>query len=179
MRITLWALLSLLFACGRSRDDSAGAVADSGFIALNKDFADYETWQKYEISDGFVSASHLSGPRTVFINKVPPSGSTTFAQGTIIVKQTRAGDKPDWDVHAMVKRGGSFNAEGAAGWEWFDLHHNPDGVPLIRWQGEAAPAGENYASGSGAVSAGDCNGCHKSAKANDFVQSAVLQLSGF
>lgn len=177
-------IVSLLFvplvlafvACGKSVSQTA-SQGGNGFIALNSDFADYETWNKFEISNGFVGSSHLEGPRTVFINKLPAAGAKEFEQGTIIVKQTRNGEKGLWEVHAMVKRGNGFNAEGATDWEWMDLRHNPAGVPLIRWRGEAAPVGETYqVAGGGEVVAGDCNGCHLEAKNNDFVKSSALQL---
>lgn len=170
----------LFCACGNSRNASAGAGTATGFIALNSNFADYETWDKFDISNGFVGSSHLEGPRTVYIKPLPAKGSTSFPVGTIIVKQTRNGEKAAWEVHAMVKRGNDFNAEGTTGWEWFDLRHNPDGIPLIRWRGEAAPVGETYqVDGGGTVVAGDCNGCHREAVENDFVKSNVLQLSSF
>ncbi len=42
----------------------------------------------------------------------------------------------------MVKRGGGFNAEGAVGWEWFELTERDDESVAIKWRGVSAPSGE-------------------------------------
>lgn len=72
---------------------------------------------------------------------------------------------------AMVKRSATFNAQGAKGWEWFELTEDDD-VVAIGWRGLGAPDGENY----GGDPAGSCNGCHQMAVRNDYVLSNVLQL---
>ncbi len=81
----------------------------------------------------------------------------------------------------MAKRGGDYNADGAVGWEWFDLDLARSGEPLVDWRGPEPPAGRGYECAlgeddAGAEGVGDCNICHLSAASNDFVLSPVLDL---
>ena len=82
----------------------------------------------------------------------------------------------------MAKRGGGYNADGAAGWEWFDLDPSPTTTrPLIDWRGPTPPEGRGYecALGEGEAGAeriGDCTTCHRAAASNDFVLTPGLQL---
>jgi hypothetical protein len=84
-------------------------------------------------------------------------------------------------VHAMVKRGGTFNKRGALGWEYFELKQNADGVPVIVWRGATPPTGEAYRNllrqndlDDGRMEA-DCNSCHVATE-NDAVLSDLLDL---
>jgi hypothetical protein len=74
---------------------------------------------------------------------------------------------------AMVKRGGSENAYGAKGWEWFELQNAADGTPGIVWRG-VNPANGSY----GGNPTGGCNPCHV-ACGNDSVCAKEIQLSQF
>jgi hypothetical protein len=115
-------------------------------------------------------------PLTVYWNQAPPSGSSAFPVGTIIVKETDEVDPTARQIFAMVKRGGNFNAAGAVDWEWFELKNAADGTVAVSWHGYGPP------SGSGDVYGGNpavCNSCHMVAAPNDYVWSGALQLSNF
>jgi hypothetical protein len=153
-----------------------GAVgnADTGnqFIAYSADFDGYQSWQSLSFDSPTASgATHIAGPRTVYINHAPQPGATTFPLGTIIVKVTA-----DGQTFARVKRGGGFNAAyGVPDWEWFELYPN---TTSIHWRGYGPPKGEAY---GGDANAG-CNMCHKLAAATDYVLSpglaAMLAVDG-
>lgn len=150
----------LALACGP--EPSSG----TSFIALDKDFQNYPSWQSYTFDGGAVDSSHPAGPRTVFINQLPAAGSTSFDKGTIIVKVL------DFTTFAMAKRGENYNASGAAGWEWFELFKEPStGAVSIVWRGTGPPAGEKYGK-TGAT----CNQCHAGHTTNDSVMSPPLQV---
>lgn len=161
---------SVLFsACGGS---GGGMVEPDIFIALPRDFLHYDQWSRYPLPPRDVTGSpHLEGGSVLFLNEVPPKGSEEFPVGTVIVKMLADGTQS----FAMAKRGGGYNKAGATGWEWFELRPATDGAPVIVWRGITPPAGEKYHG----VSGGECNLCHQSGRANDFVQSEPLQLSGF
>jgi hypothetical protein len=163
------ALLMLIASgCGPVDDTPAPEV----FIALPRDFRDYAQWTHFTLPPREVVGSpHLAGESALFINRIPPSGSTAFPIGTIIVK--RLADETQ--SFAMVKRGGGYNSAGASGWEWFEIKPAADGTPVIVWRGITPPAGEMYHG----VSGGECNLCHEAGRANDFVQSEPLLLTGF
>jgi hypothetical protein len=163
----------LLAAC---LDNDALPDGDA-FVAMQADFAGYPSWEIYPVPAG--GTGHVDGERTVYLNEAPPDGATSFPLGTILVKTIA------WsgglDVHAMVKRGGGYNADGAVGWEWFELVPDDDGTPVIRWRGDKPPKGELYGQLPGVVDtgapptvSGDCNVCHSTAAANDFVHTVPL-----
>jgi hypothetical protein len=120
------------------------------------------------------SAVHTMGPLVSYINNRPPSGSSSFPLGTIIVKEVNAGDLTSRQIFAMVKRGAGFNAGGAVDWEWFELRNIDADDVLIVWRGLGPPSGETYG-GNPAT----CNDCHEGAKANDYVWTTGFQLSAF
>src|SRR5450432_1686965 len=75
-------------ACfGPAKGDTA--LADAGaqdgpdqFIAFSDDFTGFQNWPSVFLGEGSdVSGIHVPGPKTVFINKIPPKGSTTFPVG--------------------------------------------------------------------------------------------------
>lgn len=176
-------VVALAAACGDASDAARAASAgsdatdpgpDGTFIAFTPAFEGWRSWEKFPVSDEAAQGpSHLAGPRTEYLNKRPPKGSTSFPVGTIIVKELEVGDLGDRKVFAMVKRGGTYNAASAPGWEWFELHNQPDGsMGSIVWRGFGPPAGEQY----GGDKSG-CASCH--AMGNDFVQGAALALSNF
>jgi hypothetical protein len=116
---------------------------------------------------------HIPGPRSVYINQMPPKGVKFFPVGTIIVKAVQNGTPDQWQVFAMVKRGASFNVFGALDWEWFGLGLSPTGDVKIEWRGIGPPADAGY----GGPSSNPCNNCHKFSQDNDYVQTPNLQLS--
>lgn len=174
--------------CGSPPPSDAGQ-----FVPLQKDFAQFRSWTRFDLGLGIDparadgggaivadggsadAAVHVGLPRVIYLNMVPPSGSTSFPVGTILVKTTGDGTATPGETFAMAKRGGSYNAKGAAGWEWFELADATDGTPLILWRGIVPPAGEGYAGIVGGV----CNECHAAFAPNDFVGSDVVSLSAF
>ncbi len=149
------------------------------FVAFASDFADFQRWHRTELDDADPRLG--GGPRVVYVNALPPRGATAFPQCTMFVKTTERGDDPSkWFMVGMAKRGGGYNADGATGWEWFDLDANADGVPAIDWRGPTPPEGRGYDcargedEGTEVENVGDCNTCHAAAADNDFVLSTQL-----
>lgn len=163
-------ILLLLLGC---LDDqlAPGAGADT-YIAMQADFAGFASWPSVTLSEP--DSGHGAGERTVYLSR-PEGAGETFPVSTVIVKVIE-----DSNTFAMARRGGDFNADGALGWEWFELDYATDGTPVIRWRGEEPPEGEAYGALPGqdpdtaAATEGDCNGCHMGARANDYVWSIDL-----
>jgi hypothetical protein len=180
------AAVSMVAACPFLPDHDQGADGQTAasFLAQNADFADYKSWPNVVVGTGPVTDGHPSQDRVVYINAVPADDADTFDVGTIMVKEGSGkeaeGGTGD-EIHAMVKRGGSFNAAGAAGWEWFELAPSTTGSLLIKWRGEQPPDGESYGCVAGVCDTGfgGCNECHSGARANDFVLSEPLTLGRF
>jgi hypothetical protein len=182
--LTLALLASLSGACGSSHNDggSTDAGSSSGvFIAFASDFANFRSWQSFDVTiDEAVDAGldaggvHPDAKLIEYLNKPPPSGSTEFPVGTIIVKEGTDGPVYMRQYFAMVKRGGTENAAGAKGWEWFELQNAADGTPGIRWRGVGPPNGELY----GGDPTGGCNSCHVKC-GNDAVCAKAVQLAQF
>lgn len=169
MRGPRWILVLAVAACGGTEENPAGDT----FIAFSSTFAPFRTWTSFH-SDGppddGTSPPDVLGPRTQYINQLPPHGSTEFPIGTIIVEARESGLM---EIFAGVKRGGIFNAGGATNWEWFEIKEAP--VAIV-WRGVGPPAGEKY----GGDPNGGCNACHaRCGAANDYVCSPSLQLVGF
>lgn len=145
------------------------------FLAVDSSFYGFRTWDAFPIPAGVNGSIHTAGTRTTYINHIPKTGSTSFPVGTIIVKESDTEALVDRQVFARVKRGGTYNAEGAAGWEWFELK-NVDAERSTRiWRGVGPPVGEKY----GGDPDGGCNGCHGAATSNDFVLTEPLLLKNF
>jgi hypothetical protein len=145
------------------------------FAAVQGDFQGFTEWTRFDLGASTTDGVNLSGDRAVYLNHPPPHGSTSFPVGTILVKTIGAGTADAGPTFAMVKRGGGYNAAGAANWEWFELQRSPGGQVAIVWRGARPPTGDPYASSSPNA----CNLCHAQAAHNDFVPSAALDLSGF
>lgn len=176
--IALAGTLACSSACLDDRLPDEETPSMTTFIALQRDFDSLESWQRFELGSGALDG-HPTGPRVVFASQLPPSGSAVFPVGTILAKAIESGAPTEWVIHAMVKRGGDYNARGARGWEWFELKLTESRAPVIVWRGESPPSGEGYGCVAGACDeAPDCNQCHAAARNNDFVQSDVLRLSG-
>jgi hypothetical protein len=153
------------------------SVEPEVFIAFERDFAEYTRWTTFDRGRDRVPPTHLGRTSTIYIDRVPPPGAARFPVGTRIVRvEASDADPGAWEVHAMVKRGGGFNAEGARDWEFFELALDATRPPSIRWRGEGPANGDGYRPAEG----GDllsCNHCHASAARNDSVLSPVLELS--
>jgi hypothetical protein len=180
--LTVFAL-ACAAACG---DDAAERPSEQEpeFIALPRDFAGYEKWWNVPVGEGSVDSAHPGPTRRVYVNVKPEPGATEFPVGTVMVKVGAGGElngTVGTEVHAMVKRGGTYNAAGAVGWEWFELEDTASGTPAIVWRGTNAPSGHGYKCISTSDDAGvieiDCNDCHASARANDYVLGPALSLS--
>jgi hypothetical protein len=161
-------------ACSTTAANDAGAAPV--FIAYASDFSGFHSWTSMpgvapgapQPGDGGVH----SGPLTTYINHLPPSGSTSFPIGTIIVKEPNDPPLTTRQIFAMVKRGGGFNSDGADNWEWFELRNIDMTNVEIIWGGAEPLTGESYASNPNL-----CNDCHTMNAKNDFVWTQGLQLS--
>lgn len=182
-RIALATFLTLFVAssvaCGGGGDDpgsDAGGEPDS-FLAFTQTFAPFRTWPSFHsdgpADDGSFNADVL-GPRTQYINKLPPPGSTVFPVGTVIVESRENGTMKTF---AGVKRGLGYNTNGATNWEWFELTEDLTAQVKvqIQWRGVGPPLGDTY----GGDPNGTCNSCHMGCAANDFICSSKLQLTAF
>jgi hypothetical protein len=166
--------VALLAACAGSGGDSS-ANGSGVFIAFSSDFAAFRSWQSFDVTkDAAPGTVHPDAKLIEYLNKAPASGSTEFPVGTIIVKEGTDGPIAGRQYFAMVKRGGGENADGAKGWEWFELENAADGTPGIRWRGVGPPNGELY----GGDPTGGCNTCHV-ACGNDAVCAKAVQLAQF
>jgi hypothetical protein len=151
------------------------------FIAFASDFANFRSWQSFDVTKeqdadaGLdAGAQHPDARLIEYLNKPPPTGSTAFPVGTIIVKEGTDGPVDMRQYFAMVKRGGTENAAGAKGWEWFELQNAADGTPGIVWRGVGPPNGTLY----GGDPTGGCNSCHVQC-GNDAVCAKAVQLAQF
>lgn len=176
MRAAALALLVPLAAC--PPPDTAVADAPSVFIAFTDDFQPFRTWTSFHSdgpgSDEFPDHPDVLGPRTQYLSKPPPHGSTEFPVGTIIVE---ARENATMRIFAAVKRGGGFNAAGAAGWEYFELTEasGPGSPVTMAWRGVGPPLGDTYGGDPNG-----CNSCHTQCGAgNDDICSPKLQLKDF
>lgn len=175
-----WLVVLLLIGC----ESVAPSRPDGGesFIALGRDFEGFQSWTRYEIDPLAVPIGHPEGPSFVYVNRAPTSGLTRFPVGTILIKSTEVGPYEDWILHAMVKRGGTFNlGGGSVGWEFLELRLTSAGESVILWRGEGPPSGLGYAAIG--VDAGPdgvqlvCNDCHAAAWQNDSVLNPFVRLA--
>jgi hypothetical protein len=160
-----------LAACGGGGGNESDAP--ESFLAFSSTFVPFRSWTSFHSDgprdDGTVTPDVL-GPRTQYINKLPPAGSHEFPVGTVIVE---ARESADMKIFGAVKRGGGFNSGGAANWEWFELQDPP---VVIVWRGVGPPAGEMY----GGDPDGGCNACHaQCGSRNDYICSPKLSLAAF
>lgn len=175
--VGLFVLLALAGCGEREAEGIEEPVEPAIYIAFASDFERFERWTTFDRGRDPVPPSH-NGRSIIYVDPPPPAGAAEFPVGTRIVRVEQAGDDPTaWEVHAMVKRGGGFNAEGARGWEFFELALDRSGRrPAIRWRGEGPANGDGYVAPEGGEVLG-CNHCHASATYNDSVLSPVLALS--
>lgn len=163
----------LLIGC-LDNDPIPGGAGDS-FVAMQSDFADFQSWMATPVAEG--DTGHPDGDRVVYLNAEPETGASAFPVGTMIVKTIAWSGGTD--IHAMVKRGGGFNPDGAVGWEWFEIVLSDQGSPVILWRGDVPPEGEVYGQLPGqtadtSTTEGDCNACHGAAVNNDYVHTLAL-----
>ena len=158
--------------CVVSHDSTdAGYLAGAAGGPVFEDAFDcYGGWTSFQLTSTVDAGPHASGPRTEWINKLPPHGATEFPVGTIIVKYIEAIDQ----TFAMEKRGQGYNSAGANGWEYFDLDQGEDGGAHFVWRGNGPPLGMTYGGDPTA-----CNVCHVGFQSNDYIPSPALQLGNF
>jgi len=99
--------------CGGSGPDGPDASTPNEFIAFTTTFAPFRTWTKFHSDgppDNGTYTADVLGPRTQYINMLPPHGSTEFPVGTVIVEVRENGSG---NIFGAVKRGGNFNLTGA------------------------------------------------------------------
>ena len=173
---------SLRACLGRTTEGVLPAAVP--FIALERDFQDFESWTRVDLSvRPAVSEAHTAGVAHEYVNQLPKAGSKSFPVGTMLVKTVEhdpkaptADGKPAKkgpDIFAMVKRGGGYNASGSKSWEWVELRRRDDDSLGIVWRGVNPPSGEGY----GGDPLGACNSCHEKATQNDYVHAKALTLS--
>lgn len=183
VRVALLLTLTGLAAC-QGRSSERHLPAAEPFIALERDFQDFESWTRVDLSvRPAVSEAHTAGVAHEYVNQLPPAGSKSFPVGTMLVKTVEhdptakaADGKPapqGPDIFAMVKRGGGYNSSGSKGWEWVELRRRDDDSLGIVWRGVNPPSGEGY----GGDPLGACNSCHEKATQNDYVHAKALTLS--
>lgn len=163
MRRALAALALCLAGCGDAQPSEP--VEPGAFVAFDRDFLPYTTWPRTDL--GSLSlAGHPPGPRWVHLNRVLSQNATEYPVGTILVKVVQAEPDPtQWVLFAMVKRGGTYNASGARGWEYFVLRLSREAVPVIVSRGLAPNlVGSLYTVGDGL----GCNSCHGTEDARMF-----------
>jgi hypothetical protein len=160
-------------SCGDDGDE-ASDPPPATFLAFASTFSSFRGWTSFH-SDGPAPGTQpvdVLGPRTQYINRLPPAGATSYPVGTVIVEARESGKRP---IFAMVKRGGGYNAGGAIDWEWFELTETPaSGAVTIAWRGLGPPtATDSY----GGDPLGGCNPCHAAFRETDYVGSAQLKLA--
>ncbi len=184
------ALTTLSPGCGPSDPVEGGDGGDNEcFIASSEDFQNFMSWQHYHLTTSFMENNvHSSGPRDVYINQCPPAGATEFPVGTIILKVINQPGQPGQpepglegkSVFAQVKHGCGYNAQGAPGWEWYDLKTSLNGLqpgdPVeIVWSNFQAPL--NMYGATGIAGQNQCNDCHSTMGAgNDSIITSALNL---
>lgn len=187
MRATLLPLLLLTApGCFVILDHELPVDGTGEFVARREAFAGFLSWPAAVVAETPAGPPHEASVRTVFLNQPPPDEAEAFPVGTIIVKTGAGGEatgEAGNEVHAMVKRGNGFNADGAKGWEWFELSVDvaagDDSDPLIVWRGTNPP--EGFAYGCTGGDCGDaealtCNTCHQGSVGNDYVNAPALTL---
>jgi len=168
-------LLALSLAVLGCAPSGGGEEEGESYLAFSSSFQGFRKWEAFPVPEGAGGDPvHTMGPRTEYLKHRPGDDDTAFPVRTIIVKESNEGTLGDRTVFAMVKRGAGYNAQGAAGWEWFELKNLDETNVDILWRGVGPPAGEKY---GGDPNAG-CNSCHEGAADNDFVLSSKIRLGG-
>jgi hypothetical protein len=169
----------VLIAVGLAALGGCSQGHDTTFIALDRDFIGFTNWRRSDLGSDPI-AGHPSGPRFGYLNRPVAQGTTHYPLGPIIVKTI--GSDPDpttWEIFAMAKRGGDFNAEGARDWEFFRLRWVADGPHIVsrgRTAVDPEDGGSGYTGSLDSAFGEMCNNCHGAqAAATDHVLSPLLQ----
>ncbi|MBL8601258.1 MAG: hypothetical protein JNK72_04990 [Myxococcales bacterium] len=159
----LWMALALAVGCGDTEGDTAGQ-----FVAFTDHFRPFRNWTRLDVGSEPLEG-HPPGPRFVYINQPNPPAGGDYPVGTIIVKSVEpSANFSDWELFAMVKRGGSYNVNGAVGWEYFILGMSTAGVPVILSRGLNPTDLHGYGGGGATTQTQGCNGCHGTAAGTSF-----------
>lgn len=168
-----------MLAPQRATQTESPPDAGASYIAFARDFADFRTWERIAVEGAMLPVGVAPGPTSVYANARRPRGVRRFPVGTILVKAVERGAPHEWVIHAMVKRGVPYNADGAVGWEFFELAFDEGAeAPHVVWRGTGPPSGHGYAAlgrdaGSEPVPL-VCNDCHAAAWQTDGVLTPAL-----
>jgi hypothetical protein len=145
-------------------------------LAFASHFQNYRQWESFLTGEDPIDGSpHVAGRHTVYLNKRPPHGSTSFPVLTIMVKEIKTDDPAKTEIVARAKRAGTYNSAGAVGWEWFELAPVGENGVSIVWRNVSPPVGSDSYLGD---LKGGCNACHHGDDTQSIL-SAPLQLSQF
>jgi hypothetical protein len=171
-------LLPSLLLCALAASCGPADTGDT-FVAFDQDFEGFRNWERISVGDSALPG-HPPGPRFAYLNRRPAHGAQEYPVGTIVVKTVETGTPEQWELFAMVKRGGTYNAMGAVGWEWFLLRIGADGHPYVLSRG-INPSSDGHGYGEGGGVGPSCNSCHgtSAAAANDYLLSPLLAPSNF
>ncbi|MBZ0116873.1 MAG: hypothetical protein K8H88_07760 [Sandaracinaceae bacterium] len=134
MRATALALLLSARVLSACAFDTAPPARPS--IALANDFHGFRDWIRVQLPEQALTEGHASSPaRFTYLDRPAPPPGEPFEDGSILVKTVEEGDPAEWEIHAMVQRGGNYNSDGAAGWEFFALTFDARGELFIAWRG--------------------------------------------
>lgn len=144
------------------------------FIPNASNFQDFQTWPVA------VHRTDMSGrPMSLYANQAVPSEGYEFEKGTIFVKTVEIGSGiSDWEVHAMVKRGGNYGQHGAPGWEFLNLRALDTGAVVILDRGDGT--GLSHYSDPTEMTGSDsvCLDCHGDAGDNDYIMAPEFRIGG-
>lgn len=167
----LVAPLLIVLAVGCAAEEPLPPVGPR--IAFGRDFEGFTGWRAYPLPDESLTDGHLSSPsRTLYIDREPPPEGQPFELGTIVIKTIEEGPPSEWVVHAMAKRGGGYNPDGAVDWEFFDLHLEDDEQVAIAWRGTGDDGVLYFDPTTGDRLA--CNSCHAFGGELDYVFSRAV-----
>ncbi len=143
------------------------------FVAVASDFSELLQWPHVDL--GVIAVGgHPEGHRHVYANRMLHSSERRYPIGSIVVKVVERGHSMrDWDVVAMVKRGGGFNSEGAVDWEFFVLVIERSGRVRIAGRGEQPQSDHPDEYLAGDVG---CNDCHGTRDARELDGMLSLQM---
>jgi len=141
-------------------------------VAFARDFAGFRMWRRYALPEHTLTEGHESSPRRfVYVDRLLPADDSPAPLGTAIVKTIEEGPPEQWEIHAMVKRGDGYNAEGCVDWEFFNLELDDAGAVSIAWRGRGDDASA-YTDAEG--NQRSCNSCHVYGAQIDYVFSRRL-----
>src|SRR6478609_8653690 len=106
--IAILGLAGAVALVGGCSEGNGGGGGGNVYVPLPGDFIAFRDWTRIFLGDGPLEG-HPAGPRYAYV-KVKP-GPTEYPVGAIIVKTVETGTTSDtWDLFAMAKRGGNYNA---------------------------------------------------------------------